>query len=275
MKQKPAGEMTAEERIADIFRDPTYERRIVVFFDALGWRSQITQAGNDPSQLGKLRRFIIGARRILVGTADSEIKKKQKTRITTFSDNVVISQTMHRLSPILLIELGVIQIAALLDGILLRGGVTIGDIIHEEEVVFGPGLNRAYELESKVADKPRIVLDESFLRELRITPNIIAEEDGLKFIDPFSVDFIGHLRKIETSLGTKDLTPLGLPTVDSFRFVEPIGQLKLLLERLKAQLRLPLNDRDWAKVAWLYDRIATRLGVPPASSYPRIPTGTG
>jgi hypothetical protein len=32
----------------------------------------------------------------------------------------------------------------------------------------------------------------------------------------------------------------------------------------------PLADKDYDRFAWLYDRVAKRLGVPPASSYPRI-----
>ena len=46
--------------------------------------------------------------------------------------------------------------------------------------------------------------------------------------------------------------------------------LNQVLRKLKARLKAPLADKEWEKVAWLYDRIAARLGVPPAISYPRI-----
>lgn len=74
---------------------------------------------------------------------------------------------------------------------LIRGGITIGKIIHNEEMVFGPGINRAYELESKYAIYPRIIFDQihfkgdsfyptrSILRQVEIT----EDDDGLFFIN--------------------------------------------------------------------------------------------
>ena len=56
-------------------------------------------------------------------------------------------------------QLGLMQLIAASQGVWVRGGVTVGNILHDDDVVFGPALNRAYELESKVAKFPRIVLD--------------------------------------------------------------------------------------------------------------------
>lgn len=46
-------------------------------------------------------------------------------------------------------------------GMLVRGGVACGPLIHEDRVIFGPGLVSAYQLESKVAKVARIILDGS------------------------------------------------------------------------------------------------------------------
>lgn len=60
--------------------------------------------------------------------------------------------------------------------ILLRGALTIGEIYHDENMVFGPAMVEAYELESKVAEFPRIILHdkieadyEQWLTEVRAT----------------------------------------------------------------------------------------------------------
>src|SRR5438876_10132066 len=74
---------------------------------------------------------------------------------------------------------------------LLRGGITVGDICHDDEVVFGPGLNRAYELESKVAVVPRIVVDEEVLRIGKIK-GFHLFEDGVHFLDPFTSHFMQY-----------------------------------------------------------------------------------
>jgi hypothetical protein len=83
-----------------------------------------------------------------------------KTRITTFSDNAVISEPVEGPNfHLLLFGLGYMQVIASWSGLLIRGAVTIGDIVHDDSIVFGPALNRAYELESQQAIYPRIILD--------------------------------------------------------------------------------------------------------------------
>ena len=48
-----------------------------------------------------------------------------------------------------------------------RGGVAIGDIYHDDEAVFGPGLVRAYDIESNVAKFPRICCRSRGVRYVR------------------------------------------------------------------------------------------------------------
>ena len=67
-------------------REVTYERRVVVFYDVLGWRSHIRRAGNKASDVSLLRRLILKT------TRATRIEKGLDLRVSTFSDNVVISQ---------------------------------------------------------------------------------------------------------------------------------------------------------------------------------------
>jgi len=54
-----------------------------------------------------------------------------------------------------------------MDGILIRGGITIGKIIHTETgIVFGQGLIDAYQLESRAAKYPRIILSDKLITKL-------------------------------------------------------------------------------------------------------------
>src|SRR3954447_24142779 len=139
-----------------------YERRIVAFYDVLGWRSKIAGAGDDADKITQLKNVI----RIYSMIPDKE-KYPFDYRQTTFSDNVVISTVTSKDSVFnFLLRLGFTQLLSGCLGFFIRGGVTIGDIVHDEQVVFGPGLNRAYQLESEVAQKPRIVLDPQCLEPL-------------------------------------------------------------------------------------------------------------
>ena len=84
-----------------------------------------------------------------------------------------------------------------------RGGVAIGDIYHDDEAVFGPGLVRAYDIESNVAKFPRIVVDQEVLDTCGPISGFNVFEDGLHFLDPFTTDFIrfhagrrGRMRRV-------------------------------------------------------------------------------
>jgi len=54
-------------------------------------------------------------------------------------------------------------------GFIIRGAITIGDLYHDERIVFGPALNQAYEIESTIANYPRVIVDK------RIVPTHIKE----------------------------------------------------------------------------------------------------
>jgi hypothetical protein len=72
------------EKLKDFHRDPSYERRVAIFYDVLGWRSRITEAGNRVDELGKLRRLILRHTRSL------PLRPIHGIRFSTFSNNIVI-----------------------------------------------------------------------------------------------------------------------------------------------------------------------------------------
>jgi hypothetical protein len=86
-------------------------------------------------------------------------------------------------------------------GFLIRGGVEYGKIIHTEEFVFGPGLNQAYQIESKEAIYPRILVAPSVLQigknfPLRINSADNEEESIMEIVrkdfdDKLYIDYIG------------------------------------------------------------------------------------
>jgi hypothetical protein len=53
------------EKVEDFYNNPSYERRLVLFYDVLGWKEQIRLAGSDPIKVGNLRRQIITGSRIV------------------------------------------------------------------------------------------------------------------------------------------------------------------------------------------------------------------
>jgi len=252
------------EKLRDFERDPSYERKVVVFYDVLGWRNHIKAAGDDVKAIGALRRLVLRYSRSLPPREGLNINA------TTFSDNVVISQNVNETTPSLITLIAFFQIAGALAGFLLRGGITIGQIIHDRECVFGPGLNRAYELEHNVAKYPRIILDQEVVAEFGNLGDLPVFEDGALFLDPFRTAFVRHMQTHHKVLDDHAVTQAGLP-INKRKIADYNAEaiLKVIHENLKRGIRSPIGDREYEKIAWLFNRISKELGVPPASSYPR------
>jgi hypothetical protein len=74
-------------------------------------------------------------------------------------------------------QIQLIQANLAITGTFLRGGVTRGPIYIDENLVFGPALVEAYELEHKVAKYPRVVVHEKLRALLRSEQHLWFEAD--------------------------------------------------------------------------------------------------
>ena len=240
-------------KLADFKREPSYERRVVVFYDFLGWQSHIERAGADPKELRSLRRMLLRQPRML------GVKENLEIRYSTFSDNVVITQKVGPKTQMLIQQLANFQLGSAIPGFLLRGGITIGDVIHDDEVVFGPGLNRAYHLESKIAKFPRLVLDPLVHKEeFGDLGGLPVEENGVRFLDPFRLEYCQHLRRAKME-DPEAVANAGLP-IPQGKFNEFSNEtiLHMIIDSLNGQLKHQMTDEVLAKVTWVYDRLVDR-----------------
>lgn len=143
----------------------SYERRIVCFIDILGFSNIVKGTVTSGIRGASGLRNICGALNMLddFRLTMSEAMKAKDVRTTQFSDSVVISFPWNEednsiVSAILLIK--TYQVFLIMHhGVLLRGGITVGDIIHNEKLIVGPAMIDAYTLESKCAITPRIIID--------------------------------------------------------------------------------------------------------------------
>ncbi len=121
--------------------------------------------------------------------------------VTTFSDSAVISYPAERDNLLYLILVLIhMQLDLALDGVLLRGGLTIGELYHDGNVVYGPAMNMAYMIESQVAVYPRIIVDNSAIEQYckyaagdeydlnDINSLLRKDADGFFFVDMLNQD---------------------------------------------------------------------------------------
>lgn len=132
-----------------------YEERIVAFVDILGFSAMVDKSANDYKVYESIKLALETIQKV---KSNSEIKG---AKVTTFSDSIIISYPTKSNDSlfIILIDLIHLQLHLLQQGILVRGGIAKGKVRHVQEMVFGPAMISAYELECKYAVYPRIIVE--------------------------------------------------------------------------------------------------------------------
>ncbi|MGF0536671.1 hypothetical protein ACQQ2Q_01670 [Agrobacterium sp. ES01] len=139
-----------------------YQTRAVAFFDILGWGQAVEESESN----SELRKILLNAvwsfvarTRDYVETETSD--QPSRDEYSQFSDSLIISfpySDYHDLFRLLKFVTE-FQTSMLMLGLPIRGGVTVGPLFHMNAIAFGPALNCAYHLESKVAKMPRVIID--------------------------------------------------------------------------------------------------------------------
>lgn len=95
----------------------------------------------------------------------------KRDRALAFSDNLVRSSPADWPGAVSVIySVVLLSIRLLVRGTFVRGGITVGNLCHEDSLVFGPALIEAHRMEKKLAKYPRIVLSPSVLDLMRCEP---------------------------------------------------------------------------------------------------------
>lgn len=164
---------------------------VIAFLDILGGKQLIAQDADESLNL--------------VYKSYTEAIAKYKNRaepefvlpnINIFSDNITVSFRIDDnfdnsfeciMSVILFCTILTAQFWT--NGLLIRGGITVGYCFSDNLMVWGKALVRAYEIESTIAIYPRIVIDPfadelfDFLANSKYKKIICRDFDGLYFID--------------------------------------------------------------------------------------------
>lgn len=164
-----------------------YERRLIAFIDILGFKDIVKQSEVDISKIEliysvleylkdweKPEKWDLKFVEIEESAQYKDVNNfdlRGKTNTTTFSDSIVVSvkvdDNVNEMASTLIVNLAYIGTILLEKGILFRGGLTIGNIVHiDNGTVFGQGLIDAFMLETRSAKYPRIVLSDKLLNEL-------------------------------------------------------------------------------------------------------------
>lgn len=163
---------------------PLLIRCAVLFVDLLGVR-EMNLSERVAGHLIALRNAVSVMHRDFFG-------EPSRYRSAFFSDTLVLAAPVVKGTDDALLIRGLMEHAAWLQNVLIaegffvRGGLTSGSLHVSDQVLFGPALVEAYDLESSVAVHPRIVLSRAAAESQRGTADtsmLLCDDDGQTFID--------------------------------------------------------------------------------------------
>lgn len=167
---------------------------IVAFIDVLGW--QYVWENGTPAKQGKLIDLIYTFARETSGSPES------KCKITTFSDNIVISHEVFDEDKFSALENVISEVLKLYTyacdkEVILRGGIMEGSLYHRPPFVAGKGLHEAVKLE-KEAKYPRTVIDKELIAELAVLKLSTLPLKQDETDQSYFVDYLQYMKAYQT-----------------------------------------------------------------------------
>lgn len=179
-----------------------YQPYLLAYVDVLGFRDRINTTLKNPYEIQQTYALLHSMKDYSAAQrfySDAVEPPRSMSHFQAFSDLIIRATELNDKSLIadaLNFESMVLAHAQCREifssGILLRGAICVGDLFIGDHATFGPALIDAYDIESRVAVFPRIVIDNELLRTARETATlalpirddyITRGEDGVYFVD--------------------------------------------------------------------------------------------
>jgi hypothetical protein len=209
---------------------PLLRNSVVAWLDILGFEGSITEARAHGTELQLVETLAHALKRLVAelrpAAARAGVEYPPAWVVKGFTDNFVVGFPLRpraaEMSTEGEIELGMIvgrigqfQLAFALEGFFLRGGITIGPLYMDENLVYGSALIEAIEAEKRRARDPRVILTESARAVIDETnarwPEELTPDAAFLWQDSDGEVFVNYLSEIcefETDMGYPDVDTL-------------------------------------------------------------------
>lgn len=184
--------------------NPKMKNSVVCFIDILGFSKMIEKSSIEQQEnklLKKISKIINDNIQYIKPT------NKDLGTIKIFTDNIVIGLPIFDDGES---ELGQIfmsfanyQLSLALEGLFVRGGVSVGNYYADDIISFGPALLEAHNIENNISKTPRILLSKKasemvsehikYYSDYNYAPqvrDILVDADGEQFINYLEASFI-------------------------------------------------------------------------------------
>jgi hypothetical protein len=231
-----------------------YSKHVIAFVDILGFAHLVEKMDRDPTLIDEIYAVLSRFHEEEISAGFGDWIREGVAHVTAASDSIFFSIGIDEWSKSgsrrdsawaclsTLESVYWLQRYLLKRGVLTRGGVSFGSLLHHQNIIFGPALVRAYRLESQLALFPRVIVDPQVLGLIAVT----AEERVIPFRD--------RLAAI-TKRDTDGLTFIDYLHMDIMA-VENAPEMHTLFEEIRTKTSTALaaarsDIRVFQKVAWL------------------------
>ena len=182
--------------------DIKYSKNIFAFLDILGFRSIVNESRINNELVRKIADILKRSQQIALSSMDLKPTVLEvdpsKYMYRAFSDTILISGPYTSHHDMSFISMWVMINQYYLwkeEQTFIRGAMVYGDVFIDKDIVFGPALIDAYDLERTKAVWPRVLIDKSLLGKFTETE---LKRDFLEFIrqDTRNVVYLDYLREI-------------------------------------------------------------------------------
>jgi hypothetical protein len=211
-------------------RPIVYEDRLLAFIDILGFSERVLRSGKDQKLGQEILHFFVSLKTLLARFQSDDFA------VTLFSDTLCVSSREPPNFSSFCCGLSLIATSLLGLSYTVRGAVSRGLLHHKGDIIFGPCLVRAHNLENTLAMFPRIIIDPDL--EVNLDPEgglfepIYADPDGLRcvnYLSPVLLEVVFRL--------------MGLPA-QQLR-----AEIKANIDRM---LSATTDERALQKLRWLH-----------------------
>ena len=173
--QREAERIENERKQQEFRNSIKYQSRVVAFLDILGWKTAIEKSQYDAEYIKDLgvSLQILESQCVATNKMRGFVEDLGNQtlpgdpRLTQFSDCLVLSASPDYSGiGFMVSSIKFICSSFLQRGLLIRGGIVLGDMYHRDNSLFGPALVEAHRLESKEAKVPRIILQKELADSL-------------------------------------------------------------------------------------------------------------
>jgi hypothetical protein len=247
--------MTIDEKISREYNPDNLrelfgmKKYFIAYFDILGFENFINQDDKykDLKLLYTINDIIANSR--MMASYFTKADNLKEIKLKVFSDNFLYCTEENYLALISLVSC--LQSAFITCNLIIRGSLCYGDLVFNNEFLYGKGLINAYKIESEIAIFPRIVIDESFFIGAQKMANQIYKKDLsrnelLDTLDNFfCTDFDNN--KFINYLGAVDNLTID-KTSGSYGFIEVLKDHAITIKNgLLSSDKKVLQKYQWCK----------------------------